>query len=99
MTTETYTTVAFEVELLPDKAVCYFCDQIYGNKIAGLLPYYFSVRNMDGSRTLVSCGMHLETVTTMWDHLMAELDEARPPDTIYSSLGIAHRPNEARRFA
>ena len=75
-------TVAFELEIpTPPPGPCYSCADLYGDpKAQAIADIYadtdlnmFIVRNQDGHTSLVSCGRHLETITTMWDTIIREL--------------------------
>ena len=68
----TYTTVVFEVELLPDEGECYMCVTTHGRSPAQSNPAQYMIRNMDGDRSVTCCGFHLEFLMPLWDQVVLD---------------------------
>ena len=70
-------TVAWDLEMLPDQGPCHMCRDLYGSDVmqnAGLPS--FALRSKTGTRSIGTCGYHLETTAIMWDTINREIDEA-----------------------
>ena len=70
MSTPTYTTVAFDVELLPDEGECLPCSFIPLSM--ELTPAKFQVRNHDGKVAVSVCEYHLSDLMMAWDFWTTE---------------------------
>ena len=73
--TATRTTVAFELEILPDEGECYVCAATLAPVLSN--PAHFALRNHDGNTTVAACEYHLGHLAHHWDELV--LNHERPP--------------------